>query len=116
MKPGRGPTQIFLGVEPLKLVCKMQPPPVRPAIRKDVGTPARGRFCSLLVRPRTPPPRPGPGVSQRLRLGYSSGQWAPVHLSGHRRGRGSHQGTRGAIFPWAARWSAEEQRLGPHGA
>lgn len=75
MKPGRGPTQIFLGVEPLKLVCKMQP--VRPAVRKDVGTPARGRFCSLLVRPPHPSPAPGPGVSQRLRLGYSSGQWAP---------------------------------------
>ena len=104
MKPGRGPTQIFLGVETLKLVCKMQPP-VRPAIRKDVGTPASGRFCSLLVRPPRPPPRAGgvPEAQTRLLI------WAMgtgVHLSGHRGGRGSHQGTRGAIFPWAARWSA----------
>ena len=37
MKLGRGPTQIFLGVEPLKLVCKMQPL-VRPA------TPPSGRM------------------------------------------------------------------------
>ena len=37
MKLGRGPTQIFLGVEPMKLVCKMQPL-VRPA------TPPSGRM------------------------------------------------------------------------
>lgn len=62
MKLGRGPTQIFLGVEPLKLVCKMQPL-VRPA------TPPSGRMlgpqpeaasvpCWFAPHP-TPNPRAG---------------------------------------------------------
>ena len=119
MKLGRGPTQIFLGVEPMKLVCKMQPL-VRPA------TPPSGRMlgpqpeaasvpCWFAPLPPPPPPPPGPGVSQRLRLGLLIWEMGTrVHLSGHRGGRGSHQGKRGAIFPWAARWSARRSRgLGP---
>lgn len=109
MKPGRGPTQIFLGVEPLKLVCKMQPPPPpRPPRHPEGCWDPRQRpllFPAGSPPAPLPPPRAGgvPEAQTRLLI------WAMgtgVHLSGHRGGRGSHQGTRGAIFPWAARWSA----------
>lgn len=121
MKPGRGPTQIFLGVEPLKLVCKMQSlvrPPTPPSGRMLGPQPDAASVPCWFPARIFPSPLPGPVVSRRLRLGLLIWEMGTrVHLSGHRRGQGSQPGEeRSDVSMGSQAVSLKEQRLRPHGA
>lgn len=91
MKPRRGPTQILLDTEPLKLQSAKCPP--TPATQMDAGTPARGRFT-------VPAGSPGLGILGRLRFGLPIWEMGTqVRLPGHLRAAREPTGKERSSFP-----------------
>ena len=109
MKLGRGPhpNLPWCGAPEACLQNAAPRPPRHPAIRKDAGTPARGRFCSLLVRtpPHSHPPcRACPRGSDSV---YSSGKWAPGSTClGTTGAEGATRGREERYSRGQPRWSA----------
>ena len=114
------PNLPWCGAHEARLQNAAPRPPRHPAIRKDAGTPARGRFCSLLVRTTppapTPPPRAGRVPEAQTRFTHlGNGHpgppvWAP-------RGPREPPGEERSDIPVGSQVvSSKEQRLGPHGA